>query len=297
MPSEVLAYFKSCSKCQKINYSNSHSVAPLKPFVVNRCGQLWGLDFKGPLKQTLNGNVYIILGVDAQCKIVEAAATKSFDITERVNKVIKPGLAKYVDRDHRNWDVYLQMSVSAYNNTLHGSIGMTPFEAHYGRPSTQVADVVMNNQLPRSTQYKDVNEYIVELRKTAEYTQRQIKERKEKAQKKQKAYYDKFVKVNREYVVGNKVKLINFRHKMVLSAAFEDKFLGPFTIVRILDNLRFVIVDNNGKEDVVHYNRLEHFTERTNFVSFESENLISTPEDTATLVWNSNDEQDLVVQA
>ena len=32
---------------------------------------------------------------------------------ERVNKVIKPDLAKFVNQDHDNWDLYLQMAISA----------------------------------------------------------------------------------------------------------------------------------------------------------------------------------------
>ena len=63
---------------------------------------------------------------------------------ERVNKVIKPCLAKLIDDTQDDWDVYLPMAISSYNNSFHSSIGMTPFEAHYGRPSTAVADIVLN---------------------------------------------------------------------------------------------------------------------------------------------------------
>jgi hypothetical protein len=39
--------------------------------------------------------------------------------TEEVNKVIKPCLAKLIDTNHEDWDVYLPMAVSSYNNAFH----------------------------------------------------------------------------------------------------------------------------------------------------------------------------------
>ena len=48
-------------------------------------------------------------------------------ITERVNKVIKPNIAKYVNDDHDDWDLFLQMAISAYNNSYHSTIKMTPY--------------------------------------------------------------------------------------------------------------------------------------------------------------------------
>ena len=82
---------------------------------------------------------------------------------ERVNKVIKPCLAKLIDDTQDDWDVYLPMAISSYNNSFHSSIGMTPFEAHYGRPSTVVADIVLNHPLPVETKYSNVNHYLLNL--------------------------------------------------------------------------------------------------------------------------------------
>ena len=67
---------------------------------------------------------------------------------ERMNKVIKLALAKYVDENDDDWDVFLQMTISAHNNTFHSSIGMAPYEAVFGRPSVQLCVIIMGNQLP-----------------------------------------------------------------------------------------------------------------------------------------------------
>ncbi len=43
-------------------------------------------------------------------------------LTERLNKTVKPNLAKFVNDDHDDWDLFLQMAISAYNNSYHSSI-------------------------------------------------------------------------------------------------------------------------------------------------------------------------------
>ena len=87
---------------------------------------------------------------------------------ERVNKVIKPCLAKLIDVDQNDWNVYLPMAISSNNNSFHSSIKMTPYEAHYGRPSVLIPDIILNNPLPISTRYKDVNQYLVSLWENAQ---------------------------------------------------------------------------------------------------------------------------------
>ena len=64
---------------------------------------------------------------------------------ERPNKTIKPNLAKFVNDKHDDWDRWLQLAVSAYNNSYHVSIKMSPHEALFGRKPVLVADVILNN--------------------------------------------------------------------------------------------------------------------------------------------------------
>ena len=52
--------------------------------------------------------------------------------------------------------MFVQMAISAYNNSYHSSIKMTPYEAQFGRKLILVSDVIMNHQLPASTKLKDI---------------------------------------------------------------------------------------------------------------------------------------------
>ena len=160
-------------------------------------------------------------------------------ITERPNKTIKPNLAKFVNSSHDDWDLFLQLSISAYNNLYHSTLKMTPFEAMFGRPSVLVSDVLLNNKLPADTKLKDVSQFIKVLRLNADYVSALIGEHTGQAQQRQKLNYDKFVKNKAVYKIGDMVKINNFRVRPGHSKAFEPKFLGPYRVVAFLGDLNY----------------------------------------------------------
>jgi hypothetical protein len=324
MYSDVTDYCRSCDRCQMYNYSQQHSVAPLKPIFVSRTGQIVGLDFIGPFKTTKSGNRYAILAVDANDKFLMGSATKICDalttaafvmnevickhgmvevilsdqaknfesdlfkhlcallgahkirsspyhaagngITERVNKVIKPALAKFVDQAGDDWDVYLQMAINAYNTSFHSSIGLTPFEAHFGRPAITVADVILNNRLPPTTNPSRIHEFTLNTFERAEQLRNTMLVRKEEAQQRYKTNYDKQVGfVNDRFPVGCLVKIINFTVRPGHSKAWEQKFLGPFKVLRVFtiesENITYELFDGTSSR-IVHYNRLAPYNQR-----------------------------------
>jgi hypothetical protein len=54
--------------------------------------------------------------------------------TERVNQVMEDMLRMYVMDNQTHWEKYLPLVEFTYNNSFHNSIGMSPYEALYGRP-------------------------------------------------------------------------------------------------------------------------------------------------------------------
>jgi hypothetical protein len=193
------------------------------------------------------------------CKLVgaEKIRTSSYHAqanggTERINKVVKPDLAKYVNGEQDNWDVYLEMAVSSINNSYHATLGMTPYEAHYGRPSSMVQDVILNTQLPVGTRYQDVSEFTMDLVKNAENIKRIVDERRSIAQSKMKDYYDLKVKDKGDYDVGDLVKVVNFRQRIGMSKAFEVKSMLPFKVLRRLGTLDYEVGNNDTVPFSVH---------------------------------------------
>ena len=194
-------------------------------------------------------------------------------ITERVNMNVKPNLAKYVNDSHDDWDLFLQMAISAYNNSFHSSIGMTPFEAQFGRKSILVADVIMNHQLPVATRLTDVADFTFALRESAAYINDVIRENTIIAQDKQQCSYNRFVKDRAVFKVGDIVKINNYRTRVGYSAAFEPKFLGPYRIVKVLGDLNYQLEAPTLAPQIVHYNRMLHYNIRKEF-------LVEQPSDT-----------------
>jgi hypothetical protein len=170
-----------------------------------------GVNFESNLLKHL----CILLGTDKLHTSTYHAAGNG--ITERLNKSIKPNIAKYVNDTHDDWDLFLPLAISAYNNSYHSSIRMTPFEALFGRKSVLVADMIMNHQLPSSTRLRDVSDFTIALRRSAEYISSVINENSRVAQARQKIQYDKFVKDRATYKVGDLVKINSCRRRVGLS--------------------------------------------------------------------------------
>jgi hypothetical protein len=171
-------------------------------------------------------------------------------------------LAKYVNEAHDNWDIYLPMAISAYNNSYHSTIKMTPFEAQYGRKSIMVSDVILNNQLPADTKIKDVAEFTLALRQAALRVQKVIETNTREAQIKQKSDYDKFVRNSNTFIVGDYVKIKNMRHLIGKVSAFEKKFIGPYKVSRVFNDLNYELLANGFKPEIVHYNRMYYYSMR-----------------------------------
>ena len=185
-------------------------------------------------------------------------------ITERVNKTVKPCLAKYINDEQTDWDLFLPLALSAYNCSKHASTGVSPFEAVFGRPPVLVADIISGNQLPPSTKLNDVADYVIALRKSAGRINEIVKRNTATARSRQKANYDRFVRQNNEFNVGDKVKIINHRHQAGLSSCFEAKFLGPYVVRERVGDLNYKLDGSASglREELVHYNRLAKYSAR-----------------------------------
>ena len=183
-------------------------------------------------------------------------------ITERLNKNIKPSLAKFVNDQHDDWDLFLPMAMSAYNTSYHSSIGMTPYQAQFGRRPVLVADTILNNQLPEDTKLKDIAEFTKALQSSASRITDTINEHASAARAKQKLNYDRFVQDSKLFKEGDTVKINNYYQKTGLSKAFSPKFKGPYTITKCIGDLNFSLHSPHLKPELVHYNRMAKFYNR-----------------------------------
>ncbi|KAA0066710.1 DNA/RNA polymerases superfamily protein [Cucumis melo var. makuwa] len=124
-----------------------------------------------------------------------------------------------------NWDAHLSLMEFAYNNNFHSSIGMTPYEALYGRRCrTPVCwDEVGERKLVEP-----------ELVQTTSENVKIIREKLKTAQDRQKSYVDKRRR-DLEFEVGDKIFLKLSPWKGVLrfgrKGKLSPRFIGPYEIL------------------------------------------------------------------
>ena len=63
--------------------------------------------------------------------------------TERANQTIEEILRAYVDKWYNDWDQMLSMVEFVYNNTVHTSVGFTPFYLCYRRHPVNLANLLV----------------------------------------------------------------------------------------------------------------------------------------------------------
>jgi hypothetical protein len=183
-------------------------------------------------------------------------------MVERMVKIIKQILTMYINPTHTNWDNFLQSSMSAYNTHKQASIKISPYEALYAREPVKVADVLLATPIGEAT--RNVSEYVDNLKRSAAQIHAKMNEHLDSARAKQKQYYDREVKNLRQYRVGDLVGVVNERSLVGQSNAFKDRVLGPFKIIKTMnEGLNFEIVNQQGKTNKIHYNRLLPYKARS----------------------------------
>ena len=61
---DVREYVRTCGPCQRANPNNRPPPATLHPVKVPGIFYRWGIDLVGPLKETANGNKYVIVATE-----------------------------------------------------------------------------------------------------------------------------------------------------------------------------------------------------------------------------------------
>ena len=67
--------------------------------------------------------------------------------------------------------------------------------------------------------------------------------------------------------MGDTVKINNYKSRIGHSKAFEPEFLGHYKITKILGELNYQLESPTLTVQIVHYNRMNHFHVRTEFIN------------------------------
>lgn len=142
-------------------------------------------------------------------------------IDERVNGTLTRILRTNVDEHQEDWDLNLIWAVRVYNNTVHESIGFSPYQVLHGRdPRTPLREINRDKSLnPHTISFEDIR--------------KQVKDNNEAAQIQQtKNYNSKHQQF--PFKAGQFVYIRNHTVPQHLSKKFYPSWHGPVIITNLL---------------------------------------------------------------
>ncbi|SOV06277.1 uncharacterized protein UDID_19503 [Ustilago sp. UG-2017a] len=171
--------------------------------------------------------------------------------TERVNQVVEQYLRMYCNYEQNDWANLLDTAAFVYNNTVHNSIGVSPFFACYGWNPKAHPDI------PQRLGVNDPGrfEYLMDGKERCKYLQEQIRE----AQRRTVDQYNRKHK-DIEFKVGDMV-YINRRNWKTRrpTLKLDTRFAGPYPVQERIGRraYRITLPANLRVHDVFHVSMLE----------------------------------------
>ena len=152
--------------------------------------------------------------------------------TERVNQTMEQYLRCYSNSAQDRWASDLSLAQFSYNNSVHSSTGMSPFEANLGYSPSFALGPKIASEVPAAT------ELVAHLKKVHQ----QVSASLSKAIAAYKKAADKSRRPAPDYQVGSLVMLSASNIKIkVPTRKLGPKRLGPFTITKDLKNGSFTL--------------------------------------------------------
>ena len=68
-------------------------------------------------------------------------------MVERQNRTIAQMLSGYVDKNGKNWDIFLQLVIFAFNSSIQDTTKFSPFEALFGRRQQHIIDFWLSGKV------------------------------------------------------------------------------------------------------------------------------------------------------
>ena len=179
-------------------------------------------------------------------------------LVEKYNGTLKTMIKRMASERPKDWDRYIGPLLFAYREVKQESMGFSPFELLYGRtvrgPMRILRELLTDETV--DPEVKTTYEYVLDLKDRLNETCELARMELQKAQKRQRRYYNRRAE-NRIFQVGDKV--------LVLLPTNTNKLLmqwrGPFEIVEhVRENDYKIKLPNRTK--MFHANMLKKYWER-----------------------------------
>ena len=163
-------------------------------------------------------------------------------LVERLHRTIEESLSGYVDRTQTDWDEYLPFVMHAINSVPHDGIGISPFEALYGRQARLPEDLDL--QTARPLVYEDFSLYSTRMKEqVAEMTQMLQKKFKESSERNARTQKQQFLTAERDVRPGDLILVKREEAKNKLA----PKLHGPYKVLEV-SGPNIVYMDESRKK-------------------------------------------------
>lgn len=159
---------------------------------------------------------------------------------ERTNRVLGPMISKLIDNDEKvYWYKVIADIEFAINNTMHKTTKETPSKLLFGvEQRGKIVDAIREH----------LETSISESDRDLERLRARAANRIEQSQKYNKEYFDRRRKPAHSYKIGDYVMIKNIETAKGASHKIIPKFKGPYEVMRVLRNDRYVIKDVNNHQ-------------------------------------------------
>ena len=225
------------------------------------------------------GKEFINYHLKAICKMlkVRKVTTSPYNpradgLAENQVKTTKDMLSSYCNAFQDDWDKYLAVVSHYYRTTYNDAIGMTPFYAMYGRECEEIKTAWISEVVEEN---KDLPEYVKGLSSSLiEVWESLGLTVFENGMNMQRQHQKKVKTKLHEYVVGDLVmvrkipsrffvsedKVDGKTVKMKLRRALQDKYRGPFKVLKVVNPLTFVIrIGAKGRGENIAYKNMKPY--------------------------------------
>ena len=180
---------------------------------------------------------------------------------ERFNRTMGDMLAAFCSDSQNDWDRLLPYVTWAYNSAVHSSTGMSPFRVLHGLEPRLPVDLLLGGELESPA---DCVELEGRIRRGFEVVRKNL----ETSQQRQHESYNKET-TESKLKVGDLVLLSNRVLKKGKCKALNERWTGPYEIIKVLGEVNFRIrllqPGRRKRQLIVHHDRLKRFVARTNY--------------------------------
>lgn len=181
---------------------------------------------------------------------------------ERVNRVMKTMIMAYVGQDHRKWDSHLEDFRFAYNTSKHASTKMTPAFLNLGRELEPLSSLRREKEEITLVEASTEKDWARRMKRLG-YMRDWITENLERAHARQARWHDR-KRRHLVYEPNHRVWIRNHvlsRGSAGFAAKLAKKWVGPYTVTRVISPLVYEVTNIDGKIKTAYVNDLKPYRE------------------------------------